>query len=157
MRRLYFLLHLSLLVGQLRAASTGFVPLFSLASEELMTEVDDADVLLEDFHQMIEDNIEQDLVANMDQLIGNTIEEEEDLPEELDQKARADKAIANDFFNSKHLQSQPGQHLIKALPILDQLRNVSVDDSGNQAYSTLKGRKCPGRGAMGALSFVFMA
>ena len=114
-----------------------------------MTEVDD--VLLGDFHQLIEDNIEQDLVANMDQLIGNTIEEEEDLTD------RADRAIANDFFNSKHLQSQPGQHLIKALPILDQLRNVTVDDSGNQAYSTLKGRKCPGRGAMGALSFVFMA
>ena len=146
-----FLLHLSLLVGQLRSASAGFVPLFSLAPEELMTEVDDADVLLGDFHQMIEDNIEQDLMFNMDQLIGNTIEEEEDLTD------RADRAIANDFFNSKHLQSQPGQHLIKALPVLDQLRNVSVDDSGNQAYATMKDRKCPGRGAMGALSFVFMA
>ena len=126
MRCRFFLLHLhlSLLVGQLRSASTGFVPLFSLAPEELMTEVDD--VLL------------GDLVANMDQLIGNTIEEEEeDLTEELDQKARADKAIANDFFNSKHLHPQPGQHLTKALPILDQLRNVSVDDSGNQTPHSL--------------------
>ena len=122
---IHFLLHLSFLVGQLRSASRGFSPLFSLAPEELMTEVDDADVLLGDFHQKIEDNIEQDLMFNMDQLIGNTIEEEEDLTD------RADRAIANDLFNSKHLQSQPGQHLIKALPILDQLRNVSVDDSGN--------------------------
>ena len=105
---IHFLL-LSLLVGQLRSASTGSVPLFSLAPEELMTEVDD--VLL------------GDLVANMDQLIGNTIEEEEDLTDRAD---RADRAIANDFFNSK-------QHLIKALPILDQLKDVSVDESGNQA------------------------
>ena len=111
---IHFLLHLSLLVGQLRSASRGFVPLFSLAPEEQMTEVDDADVLL------------GDLVANMDQLIGNTIEEEEDLTD------RADRAIANDFFNSK-------QHLIKALPILDQLKDVSVDESGNQAYATRKG------------------
>ena len=133
---IHFLLHLSLLVGQLRSASAGFVPLFSRAPEELMTEVDDAGVL-GDFHQLIEDNIEQDLVANMDQLIGNTIEEEEDLSEEVDKKARADKAIANDFFNSKYLQSQPGQHLVKALPILDQLRNVSLDDSGNQARISL--------------------
>ena len=109
---IHFLLHLSLLVGQLRSATTGSVPLFSLAPEELMTEVDD--VLL------------GDLVANMDQLIGNTIEEEEDLTD------RADRAIANDFFNSK-------QHLIKALPILDQLKDVSVDESGNQAYATRKG------------------
>ena len=131
---IHFLL-LSLLVGQLSSATTGSVPLFSLAPEELMTEVDD--VLL------------GDLVANMDQLIGNTIEEEEDLTDRAD---RADRAIANDFFNSK-------QHLIKALPILDQLKDVSVDESGNQAYiyATLKGRKCPGRGALGALSFVFMA
>ena len=103
---IHFLLPLSLLVGQLSSASRGSVPLFSLAPEELMTEVDD--VLL------------GDLVANMDQLIGNTIEEEEDLTD------RADRAIANDFFNSK-------QHLIKALPILDQLKDVSVDESGNQA------------------------
>ena len=129
MRCRYFLLHLSVLVGQLRAATTGFVPLFSLAQEELITEVDD--VLLGDFHQLIDNSREQDLVANMDQLIGNTIEEEEDLTEE----PRADKAIANDFFNSKHLQPQPGQNLIKALPILDQLRNVTVDDSGNQAQT----------------------
>ena len=121
MRCRYFLLHLSVLVGQLRAATTGFVPLFSLAQEELFTEVDD--VLLGDFHQLIDNSREKDLVANMDQLIGNTIEEEEDLTEE----PRADKAIANDFFNSK-------QHLIKALPILDQLKDVSVDESGNQAY-----------------------
>ena len=126
---IHFLLHLSLLVGQLRSATTGSVPLFSLAPEELMTEVDDADVLLGDFHQMIEDNIEQDLMFNMDQLIGNTIEEEEDLTD------RADRAIVNDFLISNHLQSQPGQHLIKALPILDQLRNVSVDDSGNQCHT----------------------
>ena len=64
-----------------------------------MTEVDDADVLLGDFHQMIEDNIEQDLMFNMDQLIGNTIEEEEDLTD------RADRAIANDLFNSKKFKN----------------------------------------------------
>ena len=61
MRCRYFLLHLSVLVGQLRAATTGFVPLFSLAPTELMTEVDD--VLLGDFHQLIDNRREQDLVA----------------------------------------------------------------------------------------------
>ena len=129
MRCRYFLLHLSVLVGQLRAATTGFVPLFSLAQEELITEVDD--VLLGDFHQLIENSREEELVENLDQVIGNSLEE--DVSEEPDNEARDNKAIANNFFNSKHLHLQPGRNLVKALPILDQLRNVTADDSGNEA------------------------
>ena len=76
---------------------------------------------------------DEDLVSSLDELIENTIEEEEeggDLMEDLDKEPRNNKAITNDFFSSKHLPLQPGQNLIRALPILDQLRNVTADPSG---------------------------
>ena len=128
-----FFLHIFLLAVDLRGSRLGFVPLFGFAPPEMIPEVDD--ILGGDFQQFIENSREEELVENLDQVIGNSLEE--DVSEDPDNEARDNKAIANDFFNSKHLQSQPGQHLIKALPILDQLRNVSVDDSGNQTPHSL--------------------
>ena len=131
------LLHFCLLAGQLRTARTGFFPLFSLAPPEMIPEVDD--LMLRGFHQMMENTLaDEDLVSSLDELIENTIEEEEeeekeegeDLMEDLDEEPRNNKAITNDFFSSKHLPLQPGQNLIRALPILDQLRNVTADPSG---------------------------
>ena len=126
------LLHFCLLAGQLRTARTGFFPLFSLAPPEMIPEVDD--LMLRGFHQMMENTLaDEDLVSSLDELIENTIEEEEegeDLMEDLDKEPRNNKAITNDFFSSKHLPLQPGQNLIRALPILDQLRNVTADPSG---------------------------
>ena len=120
-----FLLHIFLLAGQLRAARTGFIPLFDLAPPEIIPEVDD--ILRGEFLQLIEESREEEIVEDLDQVIGNSLEEE------LDTEPRDNKAITNDFFNSKHLHLQPGENLIKALPILDQLRNASADDSGYQA------------------------
>ena len=122
-----FLLHFFLLAGLLRGARTGFVPLFSIAPPEIIPEVDD--IFGGDFHQLIENSREEDL----DQVIGNSLEE--DLSGDLDNEARNNKAITTAFFNSKHLHLQQGENFVKALPILDQLRNVSADDSGNQLWS----------------------
>ena len=69
-----FLLHIFLLAGQLRGARTGFIPLFDLAPPEIIPEVDD--ILRGEFLQRIEESREEEIVEDLDQMIGNSLEEE---------------------------------------------------------------------------------